>query len=142
MEFMKELSETIGKIKVYQAFKDRLDKQERQNNTLSKPYMSLSDVCESIKQREAKITRFIETLTDNQITLFYLLFQAGSDIHVGTAMKGHDNIYELLYRHVDSDFNFSHTNNRQFKLSCFHDYLFTRNDAAQNVKIALKKLKE
>ena len=134
----KELSASIGKIKEYLTFKGRLDEGERQN-TLSKPYMSLADVRDSIREREVQITHFIETLSDNQVTLLYLLFQGGSDLQAGTTDSQGD-LCKLLYRYVDSEFNFSHTNNRQFKLSYFHDYLFVRTDAGKNVHTAMEKL--
>ena len=134
----RELSDSIGKIKEYLVFKDKTDAEEKQS-AAKKPYMTLPDVRKAIRNREVQITRFIETLTDNQITLLYLLFQAGSDMLAGRT-EGYGDKCMLLFQHVDSDFNFSHTNNRQFKLSYFHDYLFTRSDAVKNVKAALKGL--
>ena len=134
----KELSHSIDKIKEYLIFKDKTDEEEKR--LLSrKSFMTLSDIRKAIRNREIGITQFIETLTDNQITLLYLLFQAGYDLQTGT-IESYGDKYMFLYRHVDSDFNFNHTNNRQFKLSYFHDYLFTRGDAAKNVRTALKVL--
>ena len=132
------LSESVDKIETYLAFKKKMDEEERLL-ALNKPNMSFTDVRKAIKNRESKITHFIETLTDNQVTLLYLLFQTGADIQGGTT-ETKDDVYRHVCRYIDSDFNFSHTNNRQFKLSYFHDYLFTRRDAAENVKTALKGL--
>lgn len=132
---MKEFSASIDKINEYLTFKDQLDEEERQSPG-ARSKMSLPDVRKTIRNREIRITRFIESLTDNQITLLYLLFQAGSDLQAGM-MEGRTDICGVLCRYVDADFNFSGTNNRQFKLSYFHDYLFTRSDAARNVRMAL-----
>ena len=137
---IKELSDSIGILKEYLDFKEKLNEEERQA-TLSKPYMSLTDVRKAIRKREVRITHFIETLTDNQVTLLYLLFQAGSYLQ-SEMMEADDDPFKLLYRYIDSEFNFNQTNNRQFKLSYFHDYLFARADAAQHVRIALEELKD
>lgn len=136
--FMEELAASLDKVKEYLLFKKQLDEEEKLH-TLKKSYMSLTEVRETIRKRETRITHFIETLSDNQTTLLYLLFQTGSGIQAGT-QANYGDICKLSYLYVDSEFNFSHTNNRQFKLSYFHDYLFTRNDAAKNVELALKEL--
>lgn len=137
--FKRELSASTDKIKKYFLFKQRLN-EESQQKLSNESVMSLNEIRESMREREVQITHFIETLTDNQITLLYLLFQTGSDILTGTTGDTVD-IYKLLYQHIDPDFNFNYTNNRQFKLSYFHDYLFTRYDGIKNVLTAVKELK-
>lgn len=136
--FLTELTASAGKIREYLSFKQKLDEEDAAA-AVHQALMSLEERHRVRKEREMRITRFIESLTSNQSTVLYLLFQAGSVV-LSDAVGGRDSIYPILYQYVDADFNFTHTNNRQFKLSYFHDYLFTRKDAGMNVLAALNRL--